>query len=173
MAIITLTEAMAVPDIMSTDLFRLELGAIPGVTTNNLNILCQNFTVSEESNAMYQQKIGTHVRGFRGQREDGHQLSVRFSNAVDNSTANALRTWDQQIAGQESGTSSGYIKDYSITAGATVYDTTGKAVETWTLRNFFLINVQEIDFEYGESQPYIVGASFWFDYKRSSAITYR
>lgn len=173
MAVISLTEALSVPDVLSTDMFRLELGTLPGVSSNNLVLKCQSFVVAEENNEMYQQKIGVHTRGFRGQGEYGHQLATRFVEDVTCDTGVSLRTWSQQINGLISGTSSGYLKDYSITAGATIYDTTGKAVETWTLYNFFITNIEEIELEYGEAQAMMYQASFWFDYKKSSLITYR
>ena len=171
---ITLTEALSLSDVLSNQLFVLDLGTIPGSSgTNDLYLRCQGMTIGEEGNNAYQAKIGPHTRGFRGIGEFSHNMSVRFLETVDSQTSKDLRGWSQKVNGLITGTSSGYLRDYSVKATGTIFDTTGVATEVWTFDNMFIQNISDIDFENEAGQAVMITATFWYDVKKSSLITYR
>src|SRR5580765_6265272 len=112
---VTLNEIETLPDILSTEHFLLNLGAIPGFGANDdLALKCVDANIPGFSTENYEVPLHGVVRNFRGRKMYPRVLAVTYVEDSYMRTLNSLRAWMEQIVGQNTNTSIGGIADYSV-----------------------------------------------------------
>jgi hypothetical protein len=166
MPALTQSQIQALPDVLASDRFTINFGSIPGYgdTYNNLTLKCLDCVIAGTGNEHFQVPLGNVMRNFRGKKMYQRQMSVTFAETVDASTVAALRQWNEQVVGTNSGNSQGYIASYAVTAVVSVYDTTGAVADTATFYNCFIADMQDYNLDTSTSQPVRVQALFVYDY---------
>lgn len=166
---ISLSDALAIPDILDAVRYTLYFGQIPGSgNTNHLTVKAFNASVPGESNESFDTFMGGHNRNFRGKRVFSNPLSVSFYEDSLSQTMTDLRTWHQNIAGTESGNSNGYLADYSVDAMLTVFDTAGRATATHIIHQAYLMDLNEIPLSAESSAAVQVTAQIKYSYMTSN-----
>ena len=161
MARVAWTEVDSLPDILSGENYMLVFGSVPiAGSTLDLSLKCQNVIQAGMSNEAFDVPLHGFVKRFRGRKMYPRQFQATFVEVSDFSTINKLRQWMEYVAGSESGTSGGYLADYSVTAVLYTYDTTGKEVNRTYYDQVFPQDIPDVTMDSTSSQPVVVSATF-------------
>ena len=135
MAAFTNAQSQALPDIIGSDRFVFNFGAVPGTgnTLVPLSLKCLDAIIPGFSNERFEVRIGAQGRSFRGQKRYSYIAQLAFIESVDFSTFSTLRNWHEFVVGTNSGNSGGYISQYAVTTTMQMYDTTGSLADVATL----------------------------------------
>lgn len=171
---ISLSQVQSLPDILDQTRFVLQLGILPGgLNTEELTVRCFAAAIPGTSNEFFETNMGGHQRKFRGRKMYPRILPVSFYEDVRMDTFNKLLSWDQMIAGTESGNSAGYQSDYTITAELEVYDTAGVLASTFRMHRFAIADTPDTNLSTESSMGVQVQAQFTYDYYTSSTFAMR
>ena len=162
---ISLDEAQSLPDILSAENYRFQMGSIPGWGDSTpLEIKCQSVAVPGRSNTPIEVALGSFIRSFSGLNRWNTTVAATYVETIDMDTLQTLRTWLEQIRGTRSGTSIGDIRDYSINPVLTVFDQAGRVADTIYFYNFWIDTISDFTMEGANSTAIQVQATFKYDY---------
>lgn len=173
---ISMSQFQALPDMLSNDNWVFMLSGIPGYNGSVFNDVCLkalSATIPGVSQEAFQVTIAGFVRFFRGRKLYSHTLSIALSETVDFSATNAMRSWNEYIAGTNSGTSKGYSNDYTVTGTIYTFDTTGKAVDVANFRKLQLTDLGDTSLNGESTQAMTLNPTFRFDYAEFNSISIR
>jgi hypothetical protein len=162
---ITLAEAQSIPDILSAENYRLNLGEIPNIgNAADLSIKCQTAVIPGRRNESFEASLGGYVRNFSGRNLWERTIAIGFVEDITMGTSYLLRGWLEQIRGTNSGTAIGNIADYSVSPELSIFDQAGNEVDVVQFFNFYIESLSDINLEVNSSQPIQIQATFRYDY---------
>ena len=170
---ITQSEINSLPDFLTTAEFVLMLGSIPGTaSTKRLSLQCKSTAIPGETVERVSETLAGFEKGQAGGRTWSHTFSCTFAETRDLAISKAIRKWMQMTRGTKSGSSTGYMKDYSVSADVYVFDTAGEMVKSTTIYGVFPTEFPEISLEGGTSHAVIEPAiTFGYDYTSNDEVT--
>ena len=170
----TLSNVLALPDIIDAQKFILILGDIPGFgSANSLSFKVSSFSVPGTSNEAFDVNLPGGPLNFRGRRIYANSMSLTMYEDSKMETLRPLREWMEYIAGSETGASGGYIEDYSITAQLSQFDTTNKEVARYLIHRFYPNDIPEVSLSGESSAAMQVTCSFRMTYFTSDLVAER
>lgn len=178
MAKVTLTEFQGLPDPLTSDLYELVIGKIPGGASSNagagggssstgganaLRIMCQQVTVPTKTVENVEVALAANVLQFAGRMTFEHAMNITFVENRKMDIFNTLDTWANYCRNKE--TQLGHYKaDYSTTAELIVYDQMGKVIKTFQIHGLWINVLPEYQFDSSAANLITVGATFQMDY---------
>lgn len=160
----------SLPDLISTEAYYLDLGAIPGgpQAPDQMGIKILNANIPGFSNETMEANLHGHVVKFRGRKMYPRTLSVTYVEDMTFATLNNLRRWHEFIVGTESANSQGDKADYAVDAKLEVYDHKGVVINTLTFYSLFPQDIPDVQLS-GESSTLMqVPITFNYDYFTAS-----
>jgi len=172
---VQLNDIETLPDILSTEHFALNLGALPGTSEDGTKLLlkCVDANIPGFSTENYEVPLHGVVRNFRGRKMYPRSLAVTFVEDSTMNTLNQLRNWMEQIVGYNTNTSIGGIADYAVTALLTIFDQAGRTIDEIRFINTFIQDVPDVQVTGESSTAMRVTCTFKYDYVIYSGVTIR
>lgn len=178
MAKVTLSEIQSLPDPLTSDLFELVIGRIPGgagsnATTgggsnstggaNTLRIQCQQVAVPSKTVEGVEVLLSSNSLMFAGRIIFEHAMNVTFVENRRMDIFNELNNWANYCRDNE--TQLGHYKaDYSTTAQLIVYDQMGKRIKAFEIYGLWINVIPEFQFDGTAANLVLVAATFQMDY---------
>lgn len=163
---INLSRAYEIPDIISTEAFKLVLGTIPNSIGNDewMSLKCQNTNWPGFGNEAFDVPLHSFVRRFRGRKTYPRSLAATFVEDATFHTLKTLRSWHEFIVGTESGGSAGDSAFYSVAADLVMYNHKNEEIDRVTFRNLFIQDVPDVPLSGESSTLFAVPVTFSYDY---------
>lgn len=167
---IQLSRMYTLPDIVSTHLFELMLGTIPGGdNTEHLTLKCTAAALAGESNEAFDFAANGHTLRFRGRRMQARQLAVTYVEDAKLQTLTALRTWHENIVGTDSADSTGDKVDYSVNSDVVFRNGKGDEIARDTYWYTFIQDVPDVTLNGDSTTMMQVPVTFSYDYTNGSS----
>lgn len=165
MAKVTIQEVASLADPLTSDLFELVFGNIPGGVgdKNKLRIQCQQISLPAKSIEPVQVDLHAHTLMFAGRMTFSHDLSITFVEDNKMSIFNALNGWAEYTRNKRNQLGN-YKADYSTTADLYVYDQTGLEIRKFQLHGLWISGVPEYQFDGSAANLITASASFQMDW---------
>lgn len=167
---ITLNDTRSLPDVLSMHRYELRFGLIPGQGIDqSLTIKCQQVTLPQSGNEAFEVKLNGHTNKHRGALKHEHTFDATFVETAGSYTLRSLQRWREIVVGTNSGNSGGYKRQYAIeTVHIEVFDTAGLSANLHSVHGVFIENINAPQLDSTSSQPFLVTATFSFDYMHSN-----
>jgi hypothetical protein len=172
---VQLNDIETLPDILSSEHFALNLGAVPGFGGDGRDLLlkCIDANIPGFSTESYEVPLHGVVRNFRGRKMYPRSLAVTYVEDSNMQTLNTLRVWMEQIVGANTNTSVGGIAQYSVSAVLTIFDQTGRVIDEVRFINLFIQDIPDVQVTGESSTAMRVTCTFKYDYVIYSGVTLR
>jgi hypothetical protein len=89
-------------------------------------------------------------------------MQATYVETTDGAVQESLRTWTQSVCGSESGNGQ-TKKQYSTTGTLNVFDQSGNTALLFTIDNVWPMDIQQIQLDGSQAQPYFQNTTFSFD----------
>lgn len=182
MAKVTLTELQSLPDPLTSDLYELVIGKIPGSASSNatssggaaatgvagaganaLRIQCQQVTVPSKTVEAVQVDLAANTLMFAGRMTFDHSMNITFVENRRMDIFNTLDAWAEYCRNKE--TQLGHYKaDYASTAELYVYDQIGTVIKTFKIYGLWINIIPEYQFDSAAANLVTVSSTFQYDY---------
>lgn len=181
MAKVTLTELQSLPDPLTSDLYELVIGKIPGAAASNatsgggslatgnngggnaLRIQCQQVSVPSKTVEAVPVDLAANTLMFAGRMTFDHTMNITFVENRRMEIFNTLNNWAEYARNKE--TQLGHYKaDYSSTAELYVYDQIGTVIKTFKIFGLWINVIPEYQFDSSAANLITCASQFQYDY---------
>ena len=149
------------PDIASSDRFRLYYPAVNGIDANILSLLTKSVTVPRKAIGHIIVKLGDQSVGFRGGTEFENVLSVRFYENVNGDGMRNIKQWMQSVRNKDG--LSRFKSSYAGKGKLEIYNTKGLVIHKIPLINMFPFTKEFPDLDDSNSTGYEFTVEFNVD----------
>lgn len=181
MAKVTLTELQSLPDPLTSDLYELVIGLIPGsaasnataggagVATNSsgsanaLRIQCQQVSIPSKTVEAVQVDLAANTLMFAGRMTFDHTMNITFVENRRMDIFNTLNGWAEYCRNKETQLGQ-YKAKYSTTAELYVYDQIGTVIKMFKIFGLWINVIPEYQFDSSAANLITCASQFQYDY---------
>lgn len=168
----TLSKVASVADIMDQGRFLLLIDEAPGGgDTEGLSIRCFTCVIPGTSSEILEVPMHGYTLRYRGRKMHTSPMTVSFWEDSNMDSYHILWDWMEYVTETESGNSVGYLKDYSVTAQLSKFDTTGLEASRWFIYNSFPQDMTDVTLSDESSAPLQIQCMFAFRNKQRAEYT--
>lgn len=166
MAKATFSQVAGLADAMPADHFEILFGDIPGSNARAgeiLSLSCQSAAIPGVDNEPLNITYHGYDFVFSGKNTFAKTLAVTIGERMKGMPVyTALLNWQQIVRGFESGTSAGYIDDYSRTVEMLIYDGTNNNTPAKTIifERFFPTSLPDTTVDTTSTSPMLISPVF-------------
>lgn len=165
----TLNDLNNLEDPMPAMNFELLLGNLPaGLNSDNLHIKCQTASIPGMSIEPMEMALHGQVLRFPGRKTFPGTMAATFVEESNVGTQRVFRTWQEKIKSTNTSKSTGYKRDYAVTARLNIYDNANVLRDEIDIFGLWLSELSEIALDGQSSQVMLVQVTFTYDSWRSN-----
>lgn len=156
----TLSDVYGLPDPMLNDNFDLVFTNVPGGGDGRqLRIQCLSAALPGATIQTAEVELFGHKLIYAARKTFSHQMTVALHEIYDARTYQTLKNWAAQARATKTQTGQ-FSSAYATSAILTIYDQTGAAAASWTIKRMFPTEIAEYQFEGSGGQALRQDAQF-------------